>query len=101
MASAAKYYWIDVPFKGTLEAGLCCIVNVWANSENWLFGAIYDGSAFHFFGPSTEYGGINGLGAVDATVENNKFRVKARGMDYISKAYGAVFKTDLTTFPFE
>ena len=63
--------------------------------------AIYDGNAFHFFGPSSQYGGTSGLGATAATVENNKFRVKIRGVDYIKKAYGAVFKTDLTIFPFE
>lgn len=101
MASAITYYWIDVPFEGTLEAGLCCIVNIWGNGEDSLFGAIYDGNAFHFFGPSSQYGGTSGLGAVAATVENNKFRVKIRGVDYIKKAYGAVFKTDLTIFPFE
>lgn len=101
MASAITYYWIDVPFKGTLEAGLCCIVNIWGNGEDSLFGAIYDGNAFHFFGPSSQYGGTSGLGATAATVENNKFRVKIRGVDYIKKAYGVVFKTDLTIFPFE
>lgn len=101
MASGSKtYYWIDVPFEGTLEAGLCCIVNIWGNGEDSLFGAIYDGNAFHFFGPSSKYGGVNGLGATDAAVENNKFRVGIRGLEFVTKAYGAVFKTDLTTFPF-
>lgn len=101
MASVLKYYWIDVPFEGTLEAGLCCIVNINNNGANSLFGAIYDGNVFHFFGPSNEYGGISGLGAVAAAVENNKFRVKIRGLDRIVKPYGAVFKTDLATSPFE
>lgn len=102
MPSGSKtYYWVDVPFEGTLEAGLCCIVNIWGNGEYSLFGAIYDGNAFHFFGPSSQYGGTSGLGAIAATVENNKFRVKIRGVDYIKKAYGAVFKTDFATSPFE
>ena len=102
MAGSSQHMWIEIPFEGELAVGLCCIANVHIDSTNYLFGAIYDGSNFHFFCPSfvDHAGPIVGISATDAEVTNNKFRLYIGGLDNIHKVYGIVFKTDITTFPF-